>query len=448
MRVVGSLLVVFSMLATGCGPSIEDSVEKLAGGPEEREEGRQELLLAKDRAVDPLLEAFEDPQLSGSRPELAEVLAGLLARVDDPRIEPTLYQHLISDPDSLVRARIAHRMGLYYCEGAIGSLLEALEDPAGSVRHQALWALRQMEADLSPEQEEALREQARRLATDVHRGARREAAIRVEAFVDSWLGEAREQELKAQLAEAESLFTRALTYAPASKRANYRFARFRFDNGEQEAGLALLRQQGMVLDAPLLSSPPVVDGRLDEPVWQAAACVDSFFQYSSEHHAAVPSDVATRICVGYLEGALYIGFYGQDAHPDSLVAPSSGTDQELWHEDIVELFIDPGFDHREYVHVGINSRGAVADGWVGYTSGDRDTRWQADADAAAEVGRDHWSMEYCLRLGRAGVPVPRSGDIWGLNFVRVFRGAEYSQWVRTYTSGGHSPDDFGVLRFN
>jgi len=448
MRAAGGLLVILLVLATGCGPSIEDSVEKLAGGPEEREEGRQELLLAKDRAVDPLLEAFEDPEYSKSRPELAEVLAGLLARVDDPRVEPTLYRHLVSDPDSLVRARIAHRVGLYYRKGAIGSLLEALQDTVGSVRHQALWALRQMEADLDSEQQESLRQHARRLATDEHRGARREAAIRVEAFVDGWLGEAREQELKAQLAAAESLFTRALTYAPASKRANYRFARFRFDNGEREAGLTLLRQQGMVLDAPLLTTPPVVDGRLDEPVWETAACVDSFFQYSSEHHAAVPSDVAARICVGYLADALYFGFYGHDAHPDSLVARSSGMDQELWHEDIVELFIDPGFDHREYVHVGVNSRGAVADGLVGYNSGDRDTRWQAEADVAAEVGRDHWSMEYCLRLGQADVPVARAGDIWGFNFVRVYRGAEYSQWVRTYTSGGHSPDDFGVLRFN
>jgi len=448
MRVVGGLLVASLLLAAGCGPSIEDSVEKLAGGPEEREDGRQELLLAKDRAVGPLLEAFEDPRHRESRPELAEVLAGLLARVDDPRIEPTLYRHLISDPDPEVRARIAHRVGLYYRETAIETLLEALQDTAGSVRHQALWALRQMEADLSPEQEEALRQNARRLATDTHRGARREAGIRVEAFVDTWLQEARERVLKAQLAEAESLFTQALTYAPASKQANYRFARFRFDNGEEEAGLALLRQQGMVLDAPLLTATPVVDGRLDEPVWQAAACVDSFFQYSSEHHAAVPSDVATRICVGYASDALYIGFYGHDAHPDSLVARSEGTDQELWHEDIVELFIDPGFDHRDYIHVGVNSRGAVADGWVRHGSGDRDGRWQAEAEVAAHVGEDHWSMEYCLRFGRADVPVPQPGDIWGLNFVRVFRGAEYSQWVRTYTTGGHSPDDFGLLRFN
>ena len=53
------------------------------------------------------------------------------------------------------------------------------------------------------------------------------------------------------------------------------------------------------------------------------------------------------------------------------------------------------------------------------------------------------------------VPKTRIGDDlafeslsqeWGFNFVRVFRGAEYSQWVRTY-DGGHRPDDFGLLIF-
>ena len=75
-------------------------------------------------------------------------------------------------------------------------------------------------------------------------------------------------------------------------------------------------------------------------------------------------------------------------------------------------------------------------------------RWDAAASAAAFVGPDHWSVEYRLSLGQQDVPRPRPGDLWGLNFVRVFRGTEYSQWVRTYVNGGHSPDDFGVLRFD
>ena len=219
-----------------------------------------------------------------------------------------------------------------------------LDDAAGEVRFQSIWALGQMADQLSPEQVERLQEHSRRLATDANRGAKREATIRVESFVDAWIQEARRLSIRGQLAEAESLFAMALAYSPSSKRANYRMARFYFDNHSQEKGLQLLRQHGMVLDAPRLSEAPVMDGRLDEPLWQQAACADTFFQYSSEHFAAVPSDVGTRICVAYGEEDLYFGFLGYDSAPDSIVARISARDDALWHDDILEIFIDSDFD--------------------------------------------------------------------------------------------------------
>ena len=432
-----------------CGPSIDDSVRKLgAASKEERETGRQELLLAKDRAVAPLLEALENPHFAAGRPQLAEVLVGLQSRVDDPRIESALLAHLGTDPDPRVKARIAHKLGLFRRTSGIEALFGALDDAAGEVRFQSIWALGQMADRLSPEQVARLQEHSRRLATDANRAAKREATIRVESFVDAWIQEARRLSIRGQLAEAESLFAMALAYCPSSKRANYRMARFYFDNLSQEKGLQLLRQHGMVLDAPRLSEAPVIDGRLDEPLWQQAACADTFVQYSSEHFAAVPSDVGTRICVAYGEEDLYFGFLGYDSAPDSIVARISARDDALWHDDILEIFIDSDFDHRSYLHVGINSRGVVSDGWVEASVSARDVRWDAAASAAAFVGPDHWSVEYRLSLGQQDVPRPRPGDLWGLNFVRVFRGSEYSQWVRTYVNGGHSPDDFGVLRFN
>jgi hypothetical protein len=128
------------------------------------------------------------------------------------------------------------------------------------------------------------------------------------------------------------------------------------------------------------------------------------------------------------------------------VGRSRNFDAELWHEDIVELFIDPGFTHRNYLHVGINHLGTVHDAWLTGGLSGRGVEWNADARAVAMVGRDFWSLEYRLDFGDVEVPQAKSGAEWGFNFVRVFRGAEYSQWVRTY-DGGHRPDDFGLLIF-
>jgi len=442
---MGLFLFGIAVLLWACGPSVEDSVAKLGGTAEEREEGQQELLLAKDRSVGPLLEALENPRFTRGRPELVEVLVGLMTRVEDPRIQAALRRHLLEDPDPRVRAHIARKFGLFHCTEGIETLLKALEDEEGEVRYRAIQALGEMESEMDLPQREALRLHARRMAVDAHRAARREAMIRVEAFMDDWIREARKRALSARLTEAESLFTRALTYSPSSKRANYGLARFYFDNGQKERGSDLLRRHGMLLDVPLLQEPPQVDGRLEEGVWLSAARADSFFQHSMQHYAAVPSDVRTEIYVGYTSQALYVGFIGHDAHPESLVVKTHHPDQDIWYEDAVELFIDPHFDHRDYVHIGINSLGVTSDHSISTERG-REEAWNADAEVAAHVGADFWSLEYRLDLGQREVPQPSSGDVWGFNFVRVFRGVEYSQWVRTY-EGGHRPDEFGLLVF-
>lgn len=433
------------LLGVACGPGLEDVVAKLGGSAEEREEGHQELLLAKDRAVEPLLAALEEERFSEARPELVEVLVGLMTRVDDARIQPALLRHLRGDPDPRVRARIARRLGMYEPRKYVEPLLAALSDGEGAVCYQALLALGKVEGELTESQRELLLEQARRLAADPHRGARLEAQIRVESIINEWVEEARQMALQARLAEAESLFVRALEYSPTSKRANYRLARFYFDNGRREEGLGRLRDHGMVLEVPRLSRPPQLDGRLQEEVWRESVKVDSFFRYG-DHFAAVPSAERTAIHLGYTSEGLYFGYVGHDDHPDSLVAHTRNRDGKLWHEDIVELFVDPHFDHNSYVHVGINSLGTVSDASYREGLGSRLDAWNAKAGSAVHVGEDYWSVEYRLDFGQEGVSLPTPGEQWGFNFVRVFRGAEYSQWVRTY-DGGHSPDDFGLLIF-
>ena len=444
------LHTLLALLCAGCGPSLEDSVEKLGGSPEERAQARQDLLLAKDRSVEPLLDALRDPHFKEAHPELVDVLVSLMMRVADARIEQALRQLLDADPDPRVRARVARQLGLFKRHGAIDALLEATKDTHGEVRFQALQALGSMEDKIDEVQQETLRERSRVLLLDAHPGVRMEATIRVEDFVDQWIDDARQQQLKAELAQAESLYSKALAYSPDSKQGNYRLGRFYLDNGQPEKGLSLLRQHGMLLDVPRLSHPPEIDGRLDEAVWQETARVDSFFQLSKVHQAALPSETRTKFFVGYTPQALYVGFIGHDAHPDSLVVGVKGFDDMTygsWSEDRLELFVDADFDHRTYMQMSINSQGTVVDAWHRRGLADYDTQWNAPAQAAAHVGADFWSAEYRLAFDPEHNPPPRPGTLWGFNFVRTFRGSEFSQWVRTYGVNAHSPDDFGLLRF-
>ena len=62
-----------------CGPSPQDLVEQLASA-DDREFARQQLLLAKQDAVEPLLAALGDDEFANVRPYLVDSLLSLMKR--------------------------------------------------------------------------------------------------------------------------------------------------------------------------------------------------------------------------------------------------------------------------------------------------------------------------------------------------------------------------------
>ncbi|MBT3346016.1 MAG: hypothetical protein HN404_23675, partial [Gemmatimonadetes bacterium] len=243
------VLLVASLTAwllAGCASSPEDNVSRLSGDADEREAARQELLLAKERAVAPLLVALEDPARIGARQSVVEVLAGLMTRVEAPEISAALIRHLHADDDKVVRARIAHHLGLHRHTAAADALLGALHDTDGEVRYQVLLALARMEARLDSSQIGQLRHTARELLQDDDVRVRGEALIALSAEVSEWLDQAQKAALEGRLTEAESFYLAAVDVSPSSKRAHHRLGRFYYDNGQRDRGLDLLRAEGML----------------------------------------------------------------------------------------------------------------------------------------------------------------------------------------------------------
>ncbi|HIG16798.1 MAG TPA: hypothetical protein EYQ31_05630 [Candidatus Handelsmanbacteria bacterium] len=431
----------------GCGTDPEDLVEDL-GHPGRRETARQELLIAKDRAVGPLLEALADIEYGEARPELAEVLVGLLVRTGDERITRDLTKRLADDPDPAVRARIARAVGLHRRKEFLEALLQTgLADADGEVLHETLIALGVFRSLLEPHQEEQLLIAAAGLVGNPHKGVRTEARILAEARVAELVEQGRARALQAQMAEAESLFQAAVAIVPDNKYANYRMARLRYDGNDRQAGLLLLRTHGMLLDVPRAAAVPDIDGHLDEQMWAGAVKASGFFSFVSLHKAAIPSSVDTDIYLAWDDDALYIGFVGHDDDPGNIKALVMNEDAVIWHDDVIEIFLDANLDHQSYTHLGVNSLGVRSDSWVAGGLDGKDDDWDGDVTIGNHVGDAEWTLELAIRFDGGHHPRPEVGSTWGFNFVRTYRGAEYSQWVRTFATGGHSPDDFGFLVF-
>ena len=440
-------LILLPLVLAACASETDQAVEDL-GDPARHEDARQVLLLAKDKAVDALLGALEDPERTAVRTDFVDVLFSMNSRVEDPRIEDALKDHLVNDPDPEVRARIAWSAGLKGLPGFLDPLLEkGLTDPDGDVVHQSLIALESLESRMTPEQVEWRFGKVVEFIAHPHEGVAREARILLANRAGELVDEGRALVIQARPAEAESLFTRALELVPGSRYATYRLARMHFDAGRRDRGLGMLRDNGMLLDVPRVSGTVVADGRLDEPLWAEAASASDFWVFVFAHKAAFPSPVASEIRLARSDDALFIGFLGHDESPDSLVVNTHEEDGQIWWEDVLEIFLDASLDHRSYIHIGVNSIGVRSD--ASHTDGlpTKDMTWDADAEVGAFVSDDAWSAEVVLRFGEPWLPRPGPGDVWGANFVRSHRGSDYSQWVRTFVGGGHAPDEFGFLVF-
>ena len=416
-----------------CGPSIEDSIDKLAAGPDERAMGKHELILAKDRAIEPIIAALESQDRAEVRPDLAEVLVSMMLRSDNPQIEAALKHHLLDDSDPRVRGRIADKLGLHLKSEFFDVFLQAVADPSPTVQTAAMLALEHVLRKLDEEQTRTLRRLSRENARAEDREVREGALFLVEEFVGAWAKKAREAALKANLSKADSLYNVALAYAPNSRQARYYLGTFYFEYGDRERALQFLRENRLLIDLPRFASAPKIDGRLDDQAWEGAVRIDSFYVHA-ESRTTLPPLVESYAVMGYSDEALYWGVHCFDAHPESLMVKPYGDDDSAdGRQDNIMFRFDRNLDRKTIVQVSVNSAGAVRDGRNDFNkSYTRDFTWDADATAATYVGDDFWSVELEFRWEPEYHPRPAPGEISGIDIVRLFRWTQWSQPFRGY----------------
>ncbi len=114
-------------------------------------------------------------------------------------------------------------------------------------------------------------------------------------------------------------------------------------------------------------SPPVIDGRLDDAVWQAITPVSGFKTFSPDYGADMVGD--THVFMAYDAENLYFAFRAFDPEPDQLKATMTSRDN-IFGEDWVAVNLDTFGDHQSLNAFYSNPLGIQGDGR--YASGNED----------------------------------------------------------------------------
>ena len=190
------------------------------------------------------------------------------------------------------------------------------------------------------------------------------------------------------------------------------------------------------------AAPPVIDGRLDDPVWATAPVATDFTQNYPQ--TGVPASRRTEARVVFVGDAIYVGMRAFDS-PDSILAPLMRRDGML-SSDMMDVLIDSFHDRRSAYHFAVTPAGVKIDLYH-YDDIQADMSWDAVWDVA--VARDSlgWSAEFRIPLSQLRYTLSSDKpQTWGINFYRnIGRRQEWSSWAPVIRGQSREVSQFGEL---
>jgi hypothetical protein len=113
------------------------------------------------------------------------------------------------------------------------------------------------------------------------------------------------------------------------------------------------------LTAPQFSSPPKIDGTLENPVWEEGIVIDRFTQYEPLE-GSEPSE-KTVAYIGYDSKNLYIAVRAYDSDPKAVRACLTQRDQVMG-DDVITVYLDTFNDKKRAFVFQVNPCGVQVDG--------------------------------------------------------------------------------------
>ncbi len=193
-------------------------------------------------------------------------------------------------------------------------------------------------------------------------------------------------------------------------------------------------QEGVrVARATFVEETPIIDGVVDEAVWELADPITGFVQ--TEPLEGTPASEETVVRIVYNDRAVYVGVILYDSDPDQILVTDSRRDSSLSDTDSFQLIFDTYHDRQNGFVFGTNPAGIEYDGQVtnegqGGGGGGRGTtivgsgsgfnkNWDASWTVRTHVNEVGWMAEFEIPLRSL-----RYGDrpqTWGMNFQRNIR---------------------------
>jgi hypothetical protein len=160
---------------------------------------------------------------------------------------------------------------------------------------------------------------------------------------------------------------------------------------------------------------PVIDGKLDDAVWQQAAVLKDFYQFRPGDNIA-PSQ-PTEVLIGYDAKTLYVAFRAHD-EAGKVRATVPKRDQ-IFDDDSVGMYLDTFNDRRRSYIALFNPLGVQADGIFTEDNGE-DYSFDLVMESKGIVTDSGYTVEVAIPFKSLRYEAGK-GKLWGVHFLRQIK---------------------------
>lgn len=178
-------------------------------------------------------------------------------------------------------------------------------------------------------------------------------------------------------------------------------------------------------------TPPYIDGKLNDAVWQHAKPVRNFIQLEPARGEPATDDTEFRIA--YDVHNLYVAFRCYDAEPKKIVNRMTRRG-DVYASDVISFFVDPHHDHRTGYKFATNPRGVQSDNYR-YEDTRRDSNWKGIWWVEGNIDELGWTAEFKIPFANFRF-TDKPTQIWGFDVERVNRRkSEVTVWKQLTQAG-------------
>jgi hypothetical protein len=200
----------------------------------------------------------------------------------------------------------------------------------------------------------------------------------------------------------------------------------------------------MVIEAVAVpaTGPIVLDGKLNEEVWQQSPAIVEFVQRDPAEGEA--PTMRTEAHVVYDDNALYVGVTAHDSDASRITGILTRRDQRS-PSDWIRIVVDSYFDRRSAYEFGVNPVGVKTDRYY-FNDGQSDDSWDAVWDVQVEKDATGWRAEFRIPFSQLRFNNTGGGPVGFAVIREIGRLAETSSWPLLSRNANGFVSQFGELQ--